>query len=348
MKAHTKVKHIVLENYLKAWFPIMAFSNERIIYIDGFAGPGKYTSGEDGSPIMALKIATDIYIKFTKKLINKEFIFIFIEQDKRTFESLSAEIDTLHLPKEFKIFKIRNHFAEAMEEVISTVKKRLDPTFAFIDPFGTKGVPFELVNKIMSYKKCEVFLNFMNSGVVRSAGVTDHTDLFGTDEWTEYIDLPPQLKNDAFLELYKKQLKKVANVSFTRSFNVKNKKNSTIFDLIYATNNEFGLDKMKIAMWKADPLGNFTFCDKTDPNQTVLFEMEPDLTPLAKDLLTNFSGQKISINKIEKHVIINTPYLSTHIKMKTLHKLEKEGIISVKRSDGSTKGYTEGTIITFP
>ena len=31
---HTKAKHEILENYLKAWFPILARTAQRIIYLD--------------------------------------------------------------------------------------------------------------------------------------------------------------------------------------------------------------------------------------------------------------------------------------------------------------------------
>lgn len=52
----------------------MAFSNPRILYIDGFAGPGRYKNGEDGSPIYALKIACDLYENHKDKLENKDFV----------------------------------------------------------------------------------------------------------------------------------------------------------------------------------------------------------------------------------------------------------------------------------
>ncbi|MFB6367759.1 three-Cys-motif partner protein TcmP [Paenibacillus elgii] len=245
--------------------------------------------------------------------------------------------------------QINNTFENAMNEIFGTLNKNsLAPTFAFIDPFGTKGVPFEIVKTIMSYKKCEVFFNYMHSGVVRSTHNTDHTGLFGTDHWRNFIELSPAKKHDAFLGLYADQLKNEAKVKYIRSFNVRNKMNATIFDLIYATNNEVGLDKMKSAMWKADPLGNFTFRDRTNPGQLVLFEDEPDLEPLKKELLDTFAGKVIDIDKIIHHVLVNTPYLSTHVKRKTLQPLAKNGIIEVKRPLGSSSGFKEGTLIKFP
>ncbi|WP_158318948.1 three-Cys-motif partner protein TcmP [Robertmurraya kyonggiensis] len=345
IKEHTKAKHKILKNYLGAWFPIMAFTNPKIIYIDGFAGPGRYKNGEDGSPIYALKIAKEIYEAHLNRLENKEFVFFFIEANKSNYKSLQHEISQLSLPKNFKIITKNEEFSETMEKLFSffdTTGKGLAPTFAFIDPFGTKYVPFEIVKKIMSYTKCEVFFNHMYSGVLRSKDVTDHTQLYGTDKWKYCLNKPEKLT-----ELYAFQLQDQAGVLYTRSFNVRNRKNAHIFDLIYATNNTLGLEKMKEAMWKADPLGNFQFRDITIPGQIVLFELEPDLSLLKKFLLNEFKGKQVSISEIENFVLLKTPYLKGHIKNKTLVPMLKDDLISVLRPTGSKSGFKEGTLITF-
>lgn len=51
LKPHTKAKHDILRRYLQAWFAIMGQTYPRIVYIDGFAGPGEYDRGEEGSLI---------------------------------------------------------------------------------------------------------------------------------------------------------------------------------------------------------------------------------------------------------------------------------------------------------
>ena len=57
--AHTLAKHAILRRYLQAWLPIMSRWNRRGVVIDGFAGPGRYASGEDGLPFVALKAALE-------------------------------------------------------------------------------------------------------------------------------------------------------------------------------------------------------------------------------------------------------------------------------------------------
>lgn len=55
----TEAKHEILRYYLGAWFPILASVHRRLLYVDGFPGPGEHSKGEDGSPIFALKVARD-------------------------------------------------------------------------------------------------------------------------------------------------------------------------------------------------------------------------------------------------------------------------------------------------
>ncbi|HZX45459.1 MAG TPA: three-Cys-motif partner protein TcmP [Candidatus Nanoarchaeia archaeon] len=52
---HTQAKHIILQKYLGAWIPIISKYNGKVIYVDGFSGPGEYRDGELGSPLIAIK-----------------------------------------------------------------------------------------------------------------------------------------------------------------------------------------------------------------------------------------------------------------------------------------------------
>jgi three-Cys-motif partner protein len=55
IEPHTKAKHEILRRYLGAWFPILGSKIPKIVYIDGFCGPGRYKGGEEGSPIIAIR-----------------------------------------------------------------------------------------------------------------------------------------------------------------------------------------------------------------------------------------------------------------------------------------------------
>lgn len=85
IESQTHGKHIVLRAYLDAWLPIMGMRNERILFVDGFAGPGKYENGEDGSPVIALKALEE---HSSKTRITSEVVYVFIEGDKNRADHL--------------------------------------------------------------------------------------------------------------------------------------------------------------------------------------------------------------------------------------------------------------------
>ncbi|MHB8231544.1 MAG: three-Cys-motif partner protein TcmP [bacterium] len=74
---HTEAKHAILKKYLAAWLPIMTRFNGNIIYIDGFAGPGEYSGGKDGSPIIAIKAILE-----QKEIIHSNIRMVFIEDNE--------------------------------------------------------------------------------------------------------------------------------------------------------------------------------------------------------------------------------------------------------------------------
>ena len=58
-EAKTIAKLEIVSAYLGAWFGILAARGfKHVIYIDGFCGPGKYKIGEDGSPVIAARLAS--------------------------------------------------------------------------------------------------------------------------------------------------------------------------------------------------------------------------------------------------------------------------------------------------
>ena len=56
LDGHTRGKHYVLRFYLNAWLPVMARWERRLLFIDGFSGPGEYQGDEEGSPQIGLTI----------------------------------------------------------------------------------------------------------------------------------------------------------------------------------------------------------------------------------------------------------------------------------------------------
>lgn len=147
MDPHTKAKHEILGRYLAAWFPILSKYHSRIVYIDGFSGPGRYKGGEAGSPMIALDVAVN-----HRKSLGGEVVFWFIEEREDRLNHLRQELATVAVPKHFKVVSESGKFHEKFGEVLNSIdagKDTLAPTFAFIDPFGFSGIPFTLIERLL-------------------------------------------------------------------------------------------------------------------------------------------------------------------------------------------------------
>jgi three-Cys-motif partner protein len=170
LEPHTAAKHKILDCYLDAWFPILAKYNGRIVYLDGFSGPGRYAGGEPGSPIVALQSA----IAHRDRL--KEVVFCFIEENSERADHLEAEVAKLELPAKFHVTVRRGEFADTFGATIDVLEKsglKIAPTFALIDPFGFSGLPYSLIKKLLSHPSCEVLITFMVDSINRWLAVPD-------------------------------------------------------------------------------------------------------------------------------------------------------------------------------
>ena len=318
LKPHTRAKHLILKSYLDAWIPILTSWNSKVIYIDGFAGPGEYEGGEDGSPVIAIKSVINHKIK-----IKSEIVMIFIEANKERCQSLKKKINSMEIPPNIKPQFYCNEFSEILTNIFKYLdeqKKRIAPSFVFIDPFGFKGIPFEVIKRIMENPKCEVFITFMLEGINRFMSKPEIyktlSETFGSNKWKKALDLKdPREKLSLLGNIYRKQLEEIARIRYVIEFSMINEFNKYDYLLFFGSNHLEGLKAMKRAMWRADPLGNFRFSDFTfNPNQGLLIEPKPDLDKLKEVILPEFKDKVITFDQLSEFVWTKTSFLETHLR----------------------------------
>jgi three-Cys-motif partner protein len=351
---HTQSKHTILRRYWEAWLPIMTRYNQRVLYIDGFAGPGRYVGGEDGSPLIALISARDHQAR-----PESEVVFTFIEKDKKRFDHLEQIIEQIKatLPPNFKVHCIHGEFDDQMADALDQLeekKAQLAPSLVFIDPFGFSHTPFGTVQRIMQNRQCEILITFMYEEINRFLGHPDHAEtydlLFGTDAWRRVFEVKnPDDRRRMIHDIYRDQLHAIG-IEYVRSFEMLNQGNRTDYFLFFGSHSLRGLEKMKEAMWKADPAGAFQFSDYTDANRTInLFPDKPDFEGLKRILLARFHQKDISIEELSAFVLVDTPFLKTHFKTQILKPMELAGELSkVQAKEGRKLGtFPDGTTFRF-
>lgn len=363
LEEHTRAKHDILAYYLDAWFPILSSGYGRVLFIDGFAGRGRYTGGEPGSPVIAL----DHLLKHSawRRMRNREFVFLFVEKDADNAASLEqvieeykadyvAEAEDGKWPKNVKPSVAHGSFEDVAGEIcdyLQEQKSSLAPTFAFIDPFGWTDFPMELIARLLNHRSCEVFVNFMVGNVNRFLEhphqVSNMNALFGLDVEGILADYDGSNRVEYLRNVYAQQLQDVAGFPYVRWFAMKNHTGNIVYYLLHGTREEVGVERMKDAMWKTAPDGNYTFSDRL-AGLDVLFSPDPDLTPLRQGLLAEFTGQHgLRVNPdLQRWVVLHTPYRKPHLTT-VLRALEKEKPtpIAVHRPNGPRQQFAAGVTL---
>ena len=348
IEPHTEAKHDLLRNYFEAWLPIVGRYRKRVVYIDGFAGPGAYSGGQDGSPVVVLKVARG------HAHVTCELLCIFIEADEPRHSHLSKTLAALSatLPAHIQYKVLKGSFTDKLPEALGFVtqqRERREPLFAFVDPFGMSHTPMVTIKEILRSSGSEVLINFMYEELNRFLSHDDlaanHDALFGTKNWRELLQLTdPQERKREIHDLYRAQLSQYA--MYVRSFEMFNRNNRTDYFLFFATNSLLGLEKMKDAMWKVDDTGSYQFSDRVHTSgQLSFFSGQPQYDLLADMLLQTFGGKTVGIKQLEHWVTADTPFRRAHLKKGVLAPLEMAGRLKVinpspKRHKGT---FPDGT-----
>jgi len=365
LEQHTKAKHELLRRYLAAWFAILGVQwNPKVVFLDGFAGPGVYANGEPGSPLVAL--STLVNHSYFGRWDSTEFVFLFIEKDAERYSSLEREVERFWSaqpagqPRNVRVRLFNDELAAVAEDIVAEARERnwrLAPTLAFIDPFGWSGVPLRLISELLSFEKCEVLFNFTFDSVNRFVGderpgvTRSFAELFGTDESDE-----PEHHEAAALagterkyflrDLYMHGLREIAGFTFVRSFELRDvERGRTAYFLMFGTRHPKGLQMIKEAMWALDPERGVRFSGFAG-DQQMLFEPEPNVRPLRAAILAEFAGRVVPIEKIDEFVNLDTDFKTTQYR-RVLKELEADGGVACVSPRQRRGTYPPGTRLRF-
>ncbi len=348
---HTFAKHEILKMYFDAWLAILSRhvknSNKSLLFVDGFAGPGKYKGGEPGSPAVVLQATLDHTGELPTPI---RFLFIDNRNDririlKQVVDKIKSEATNL---QRIDNITIKNGDCEdILTKGINKYdekNKNLGPALMFLDQFGFSNISMSLIKLIMNHSMCEIFAYLHWKGINRfSPDQSKHQSInraFGNEVWQDVLNLPWQDRAAFILNTYKSNLRTIGKVEYVWEFVMADSSDNPIYWLFFCTNHLAGLENMKKAMWGVDKSGSFRFSDKNNPNQLSCIDENsyPD-TRLAEDIRNNFRGQRITVETIREYTLTETP---AYIYKRALQILEKDGYLKpvnpdTKRRKGSFK-----------
>lgn len=352
LEPHTRGKHLVLRNYLDVWLPILGQSQERILFVDAFSGPGEYLGHEEGSPLIALRALTE---HKARSQMRAEILFKFIEKDPDRSNYLDALLHEKGLMPSRDIEIINSTFDDTLTSVLDRLEENndsLEPAFVMIDPFGFSDTPMELIGRILRNAKAEVYISFMYSFINRfdeHPELEPHFDsLYGSTEWRPLARIgDPEERKHALYDLYERRLRE-SGAKYVLHFELY-RGQSLEYAIFFGTGGLRGCDEMKKAIWKVAPSGDFRFRG-SQVDQLFLGDEIVDFDLLQQEIRQEFSsGDWTPIQEIEDFVMSDrTGFHSGHLREKVLIPMEEENRLEAKEgSRRRAKTYPDGTLLRF-
>lgn len=351
LEPHTVGKHLVLRAYLNAWLPIISSASSRIVIIDGFAGPGEYNGGEEGSPQIALRALVD-----HSATIKAEVVYWFIESDADRATHLEKVLDGWRpkLPSNAKVKVVTGTFDDTMKGVFDHLDEKksvLAPAFVMVDPFGVSSTPMSVIRKLLKHPRCEIYFSLMYEWINRFKQTPEFEkpldELFGCPDWRDLTGIEdPNARRVAFYQLYETKLRE-AGAEHVVHFDIFDG-NRLKYSIFFASQHDLGADRMKAAIWKAAPQGDFAFRGSQTPQLNLV--VSPSFEPLMQQLREEFGDdQWHPISNVERFVRSDkTDYHVGQLKTKTLKPMETAGLVVVDPTTRKRAGtFPDGCKLKF-
>lgn len=197
-KPWSKVKDGLLGCYLRPYVQKILHTNKPLIYVDCFAGKGKFDDGNPGSPLIALEILTQCIRSTKMRIIPKvEAVFVDLNNASDLKENLKgySDIDVKIIPGKYE---------EKIDELLKD--KTEYNVFLYIDPYGIKALNCSKFDVFANrFQSIELLINMNSFGFTREACrildtqfKTDDANLF--DDLVEYESAEPDASGSALLE----------------------------------------------------------------------------------------------------------------------------------------------------
>lgn len=152
-------KDRLLEKYLPLYLSKILSTGRDTLFIDGFAGKGKFDDGTDGSPII---IRDKIEQALESTRYPNTIIPIFIEYNKKYANCLKQALDRDWC------YVLNKDYKEEALSILSRDKNKSRNIFMYVDPFGIKHLRYNVFSELASNpNSVELLLNLNSFGFIR-------------------------------------------------------------------------------------------------------------------------------------------------------------------------------------
>ena len=325
----SEMKARIVEKYFSAWANVVMSTasslDGKIAYIDLYAGPGRYEDGAASTPLLVLEKA------IAHPRMSQMLVAYFNDVDQNFTNALQAEIDKLPgiTNLRYKPHVSCGEVDSDADEFFNQIK--LIPAFTFADPFGYKGLSLGIVNGVTKDWGCDCvfFFNYnrINAGLA-NAFVKSHIDaLFGAERAAKLrqdVDGQSPSRREALILEALAQAIKAMGGRYVLPFRFKNAAGTrTSHSLVFVSKHFKGYEIMKDIMAAESSVSEQDVpslsYSPAEADMPLLFSLNAPLEKLEEMLLSDFSGQTLTLRDIYETHSIDRPYVKRNYRTALLN-----------------------------
>lgn len=336
----SKLKHLVLQAYVKEFAYHLGSVRRLVYYVDGFAGAGLYRHNagaeEDGSPLLIARLAQKLRT-YSRPI---ELRCLNVESHAGRFKSLEEATEP------FRPDIVENNYHSSFVHALPDILKRVGnaPAFFFIDPFGTKDIAFtDLLLIFRRASRTEVLITLHTDGIAKKAGYFGREDVPDTKDreiarkltghlaaalgvsveklrqvWlqTGKLKKTADFENRTLAYYLRRMASTSTRFAFTKAFKVLYYRADRFgdppvcFHLVFATQHQEGLFEMNDAMVEA--LASFykeAYGNSFIPTFEAERKRQEDPVAVQREIESEFSAKSFTIDELKRHCMQQTDYL---------------------------------------
>lgn len=262
----SRFKHELLGRYIAQFGGMTGARGKEVVYLDGYAGEGRYESGEPGSAEIAMRVAADHRERFGLR-----WTCFFTEKDASSIARLRKVAED-YRARGVNARVDHQDVALVLDDVVRAAVGQ--PLFLFLDPCGLT-LPFEALVTLLARQRrpsrrnwppTELLMNFSMTAVRRLGGNARSTkgqeasslrfdEVCGGRWWREYfvggLDLAAEDAAEQVADEYARRLSKATGMSVVSVPVAKGPGKKPIYNLVFATRSPHGLWVFSDAMARA-------------------------------------------------------------------------------------------------
>lgn len=288
----TKLKLEIFRMCFREWLPVFIHLDwmERIFIYDFFAGSGKDSQGNSGSPIVLLEEAMGENRMYCSKSVKNKVVFAFnekinrknLELQKNVNHHISECLNNCNIEEcvyehHFGNFDFKEAFSRPkVKEIFANSKYG---KFVLLDQYGFGQVDNEVFQKLVTSPKTD-FIFFISSFFIRRFKDHEYTQKYFQTNELNFDETKPKECHQVLANYFRNLVPENLEY-YIHHFTIK--KGSNYYGLIFGTGHTFGMEKFLKVCWELDKYSgesNFNINNDFEPGS--LFHTETETVKLVK------------------------------------------------------------------